>query len=102
MGEFTPYVMVIVGILIWTFVPLIVKNLRLVRAGKPAQPFNKKYIYPPLATATLDLLAFGLQAITDGGFIEEISQLPWRMAILVGIGGQVSLREIQKQLFEKE
>ncbi len=46
------------------------------------------------------MLALGVSMVTSGGFIEEIAQLPWRPAILVGWGGQEVVRELQK-LFER-
>ena len=87
---------VLVGVLLRTFLPLIVKNLKLIQAGKPTEKFELKYLFPPAATVALNVLALGLSAITQAGFLEEIAGMAWYSAVLFGVGGQEVLREIQK------
>jgi len=96
-----PFVFVLVGVILRTFVPVIVKALKAVARGESPEPWDWRYVWAPLAVIVLDVLAFGLTAVTESGWIESIAQLDWRPAILVGIGGQDALRELLKA-FERE
>lgn len=97
-----PFVFVAVGVVLRTFVPLIVKNLELIKDGKEPESFRGKYLLAPLATVALTLIGFAMRIITEIGFIQEIAKLSWQLAILVGIGMHDAIREVQKMVFERK
>ena len=74
MERLLPFLMVFVGILLSTLVPLAVKNLKLLRDGKKVERFQKKYLVAPLA------MIFSTCAIgaPDGIYLSQAdSCLPW-------------------------
>ena len=97
-----PFVLVVVGVILRTFVPLIIKRLQAGQAGQPIPGFEKKYLIPPLCTVGLNLLSIGSVVLTDAGWVGRVIVLDPRTAILMGIGEQEVVRWFQKAIFERQ
>lgn len=97
-----PFVMVIMGVILRTFVPLIIKQLQLGQAGQPFVKWGWKYIIPPLCTIGLNLGATAWVVLTDEAWVGRVILLDPRTAILMGIGEQEAFRWVQKFMFERK
>lgn len=91
-----PFLAVMLGIVMRTFVPFVEKILVSVRDEGVWPAFEKRFLLPPLAAVALDVLWLGVTMLTQPGYVQEIAGLGFVIAVMAGYGGQGFIRDVQK------
>jgi len=92
----TPFLAVLLGVVLRTVVPFLQKALEQMRDTGEWPVFEPQYLVPPLAMLLLDVMAFCVALVTQPGLAQDISGLGFVVAVAAGYGGQGFVRDVQK------
>lgn len=96
MDKLLPYVFILLGILLRTGLPYWRAALFYMRDNGDWPKFKPKFWIPPLATFGIDLTACLLGWLVKPEITQGFASLHWTALILLGVGGQETMREIQR------